>query len=50
MEMRLAALEGTEAAIATSSGMSAILLMCMGLLKAATMWCARTRCSAPRSS
>ena len=34
MEMRLAALEGTEAAIATASGMSAILLMCMGLLKA----------------
>lgn len=34
MELRLAALEGTEAAIATSTGMSAILLMCMGLLKA----------------
>lgn len=34
MEMRLAALEGTEAAIATATGMSAILLMCMGLLKA----------------
>ncbi len=34
MEMRLAALEGTEACIATSSGMSAILLLCMGLLKA----------------
>ena len=33
-ERRLAALEGTEAAIATSSGMSAILLMIMGLLKA----------------
>lgn len=33
-ERRLAALEGTEAAIATSSGMSAILLMVMGLLKA----------------
>ncbi|MDE2076643.1 MAG: O-succinylhomoserine sulfhydrylase [Burkholderiales bacterium] len=32
-ERRLAALEGTEAAIATSSGMSAILLMVMGLLK-----------------
>ena len=32
-ERRLAALEGTEAAIATSSGMSAILLMIMGLLK-----------------
>ena len=34
MERRLAALEGTEAAIGTSSGMSAILLMVMGLLKA----------------
>ncbi len=34
MELRLAALEGTEAAIATASGMSAILLMCLGLLKA----------------
>ena len=34
MERRLAALEGTEACIATSSGMSAILLLCMGLLKA----------------
>lgn len=33
-ERRLAALEGTEAAIATASGMSAILLMVMGLLKA----------------
>mgnify|MGYP000048769751 FL=1 len=33
MEMRLAALEGTEACIATSTGMSAILLMCLGLLK-----------------
>ena len=33
-EQRLAALEGTETAIGTSSGMSAILLMCMGLLKA----------------
>ncbi|NMM90685.1 O-succinylhomoserine sulfhydrylase [Rhodococcus sp. SRB_17] len=33
-EQRLAALEGTEAAIGTASGMSAILLMCMGLLKA----------------
>lgn len=32
-ERRLAALEGTEAAIATSSGMSAILLLIMGLLK-----------------
>ena len=32
-EQRLAALEGAEAAIATSSGMSAILLMAMGLLK-----------------
>ena len=34
MEMRLAALEGTEAAIATSSGMSAILLLGMALLRA----------------
>jgi O-succinylhomoserine sulfhydrylase len=33
-ERRLAALEGTEACIATSSGMSAILLMGLGLLKA----------------
>jgi len=34
MERRLAALEGTEACIATGSGMAAILLLCMGLLKA----------------
>jgi O-succinylhomoserine sulfhydrylase len=34
LEMRLAAMEGTQAAIATSTGMSAILLLCMGLLKA----------------
>jgi O-succinylhomoserine sulfhydrylase len=34
MENRLAALEGTEACVGTSSGMSAVLLMCMGLLKA----------------
>ena len=34
MEQRLAALEGTEACIATASGMSAILLMCFSLLKA----------------
>jgi O-succinylhomoserine sulfhydrylase len=33
-ERRLAALEGAEACIGTSSGMSAILLLCMGLLKA----------------
>jgi O-succinylhomoserine sulfhydrylase len=33
-EQRLAALEGTEAAMATSSGMSAIMLMCFSLLKA----------------
>lgn len=32
-EQRLAAMEGSQAAIATSTGMSAILLMCMGLLK-----------------
>lgn len=34
MERRLAALEGTEDCIGTSSGMSAILLLCMGLLRA----------------
>ena len=34
MEQRLAALEGTEACMGTSSGMAAIMLMCMGLLKA----------------
>ena len=34
METRLAALEGTTGCIGTSSGMSAILLLCMGLLKA----------------
>lgn len=33
-EMRLAALEGTEAAIGASTGMAAILMMCMALLKA----------------
>ncbi len=33
-EQRLAAMEGTESAIGTASGMSAILLMCLGLLKA----------------
>ena len=33
-EQRLAALEGSEAALATSSGMSAIMLMCFSLLKA----------------
>lgn len=33
-EQRLAALEGAPAAISTASGMSAILMMCMGLLKA----------------
>ena len=33
-EQRLAALEGTEAAIGACTGMGAILLMCMGLLKA----------------
>lgn len=32
-ERRLAAMEGTEAAMGTSSGMSAILMMCMALLK-----------------
>lgn len=34
MEMRLAALEGSEAAIATASGMAAILLLGMGVLRA----------------
>ncbi len=34
MKQRLAQLEGTEACMGTSSGMSAILLLCMGLLKA----------------
>ncbi len=34
MEMRLAALEGTECALATSSGMGAITLLMLGLLKA----------------
>lgn len=34
MEKRLAAMEGTEACIAAASGMGAILLLCMGLLKA----------------
>jgi O-succinylhomoserine sulfhydrylase len=34
MELRLAALEGTQATIATSSGMAAILLLGMGLLRA----------------
>src|SRR5690606_30125400 len=33
-ERRLAALEGSEAAMGTASGMSAILMLCMGLLKA----------------
>jgi O-succinylhomoserine sulfhydrylase len=34
LEHRLAAMEGAEAAIATASGMSAILMLCLGLLKA----------------
>lgn len=34
MEQRLAALEGSQACMATASGMSAILLMCFSLLKA----------------
>ncbi len=33
MELRLAALEGTEGCIATSTGMGAIMLMCFSLLK-----------------
>ena len=32
-EQRLASMEGTQAAISTASGMSAILMMCMGLLQ-----------------
>jgi O-succinylhomoserine sulfhydrylase len=32
-EQRLASMEGTEAALSTASGMSAILMMCMGLLQ-----------------
>ena len=32
-EQRLASMEGTEAAMSTASGMSAILMMCMGLLQ-----------------
>ncbi len=34
LEQRLAAMEGAEAAVATATGMSAILLLIMGLLKA----------------
>ena len=34
MELRLAAMEGAEACLATSSGMSAVMLMCFALLKA----------------
>ena len=34
LEMRLAAMEGTEAAMATASGMAAIMLMCFSLLRA----------------
>src|SRR5574343_316860 len=33
-EQRLAAMEGTQACMSTASGMSAILMMCLGLLKA----------------
>ena len=33
-EQRLAAMEGTEGAVAASTGMGAILMLCMGLLKA----------------
>ena len=33
MEIRLAALEGSEACIGTSSGMAAVLVLCMALLK-----------------
>ncbi|HYW58119.1 MAG TPA: O-succinylhomoserine sulfhydrylase [Polaromonas sp.] len=42
-EQRLAALEGTEAAIGASTGMGAILMMCMGLLKSgAHVICSRS--------
>ncbi|MDB5957055.1 O-succinylhomoserine sulfhydrylase [Ramlibacter sp.] len=42
-EQRLAAMEGTEAAIATATGMAAILLLGMGLLKAgAHVICSRS--------
>jgi O-succinylhomoserine sulfhydrylase len=34
LEQRLAAMEGSQACLATASGMSAIMLMCFGLLKA----------------
>lgn len=34
MEQRLAALEGTEACMATASGMASVMLMCFSLLKA----------------
>ena len=34
MEKRLAALEGTEACVGTASGMAAVLLLCMSVLKA----------------
>ncbi|HRH88877.1 MAG TPA: O-succinylhomoserine sulfhydrylase [Rubrivivax sp.] len=34
LELRLAAMEGAQAAVATATGMSAILLLAMGLLKA----------------
>ena len=33
MEMRLAALEGSQACVGTASGMAAVLLLCMSLLK-----------------
>ena len=46
-EERIAALEGAEQAVATSSGMAAILTACMALLQArATTSCARAACSA----
>ncbi len=34
LELRLAAMEGTEAAMATASGMAAVMLMCFSLLRA----------------
>ena len=46
-EQRIAAMEGGEAAVATASGMAAILSACMSLLQAIT-WFARGMCLAPQ--
>ena len=45
-EERIAALEGAEQAVATSSGMAAILTACMACLQAGSTSCARAACSA----